>query len=48
MTVVQTVRLRTILDSRGDATVEADVLTERGGFGRAAAPAGASTGRHEA
>ncbi len=48
MTIVDTVRLRTILDSRGDVTVEADVVTESGGFGRAAAPAGASTGRHEA
>jgi enolase len=37
-----------VLDSRGNATVEADVLTEDGGFGRAAAPAGASTGAHEA
>ena len=40
--------LRRILDSRGNATVEADVLTEDGGFGRAAAPAGASTGAYEA
>jgi len=37
-----------VLDSRGNATVEADVLTESGGFGRAAAPSGASTGEYEA
>ena len=48
MTLITEVRLRTILDSRGNPTVEADVLTESGGFGRAAAPSGASTGEHEA
>lgn len=48
MVLVSDIRLRRILDSRGDPTVEADVLTERGGFGRAAAPSGASTGEHEA
>ncbi len=48
MTVVESVRLRSVLDSRGSPTVEADVLTESGGFGRGAAPAGASTGSHEA
>ena len=48
MSRVHSVELRRILDSRGNATVEADVLTEDGGFGRAAAPAGASTGAHEA
>jgi len=37
-----------VVDSRGDPTVEADVLTDTGGFGRAAAPSGASTGAHEA
>jgi len=37
-----------VLDSRGNPTVEADVLTESGGFGRAAAPSGASTGEYEA
>jgi len=42
------VRLRRVLDSRGTATVEADVHTESGGFGRAKAPSGASTGEHEA
>ncbi|MDG5819275.1 phosphopyruvate hydratase [Natronococcus sp. A-GB7] len=48
MTLVTDVRLRRILDSRGNATVEADVVTESGGFGRAAAPSGASTGEFEA
>ncbi|MFC4405725.1 phosphopyruvate hydratase [Haloarchaeobius iranensis] len=48
MTLVSDVRLRRVLDSRGNPTVEADVLTESGGFGRAAAPSGASTGEYEA
>jgi enolase len=48
MTLVRDVRLRQVLDSRGNPTVEADVLTDSGGFGRAAAPSGASTGEHEA
>ncbi|MCS6819057.1 MAG: phosphopyruvate hydratase [Chitinophagales bacterium] len=39
---------RQILDSRGNPTVEADVFTADGGFGRAAVPSGASTGKHEA
>jgi enolase len=48
VTLVTDVRLRRVLDSRGNPTVEADVLTESGGFGRAAAPSGASTGQYEA
>lgn len=48
MTLIRSVGLRRILDSRGNPTVEADVLTESGGFGRAAAPSGASTGEYEA
>ncbi|WP_122091063.1 phosphopyruvate hydratase [Halalkalicoccus subterraneus] len=48
MTQIAEIRLRRVLDSRGNGTVEADVLTESGGFGRAAAPSGASTGEHEA
>ncbi|MDS0299196.1 phosphopyruvate hydratase [Halogeometricum sp. S1BR25-6] len=48
MTLITDVRLRRVLDSRGNPTVEADVLTESGGFGRAAAPSGASTGEYEA
>ncbi len=39
---------RQILDSRGNPTVEVDVITDAGGFGRAAVPSGASTGTHEA
>src|SRR5438093_1907283 len=41
-------RARQILDSRGNPTVEADVLLADGGIGRAAVPSGASTGEHEA
>ena len=48
MTQISSVSLRRVLDSRGNPTVEADVLTESGGFGRAAAPSGASTGEYEA
>jgi enolase len=48
MTLIRAVSLRRVLDSRGNGTVEADVLTESGGFGRAAAPSGASTGEYEA
>ena len=39
---------RQILDSRGNPTVEVDVVLEDGSFGRAAVPSGASTGEHEA
>src|SRR6056297_1646143 len=48
MTLITDIKLRRVLDSRGNPTVEADVLTESGGFGRAKAPSGASTGEHEA
>jgi enolase len=48
VTLITDVRLRRVLDSRGNATVEADVETESGGFGRAKAPSGASTGEFEA
>ncbi|MEF8813637.1 MAG: phosphopyruvate hydratase [Halovenus sp.] len=48
MTLITDVRLRRVLDSRGNPTVEADVRTESGGFGRAKAPSGASTGEYEA
>src|SRR6056297_3462676 len=48
MTLISSVSLRRLLDSRGNPTVEADVLTQSGGFGRAAAPSGASTGEYEA
>src|SRR5262249_42555860 len=39
---------REILDSRGNPTIEVDVVLESGAFGRAAVPSGASTGTHEA
>ena len=45
--IIEDITLRRILDSRGNPTVEADITTASG-FGRAAAPAGASTGTHEA
>src|SRR6056297_620210 len=48
MTLISDVRLRRVLDSRGNPTVEAEVVTENGGFGRGAAPSGASTGEYEA
>jgi enolase len=48
MTQISSISLRRVLDSRGNPTVEADVLTSSGGFGRAAAPSGASTGEYEA
>jgi len=48
MTMIIAVHARQILDSRGNPTVETDILTESGGFGRAAVPSGASTGEHEA
>jgi enolase len=42
------IHARQILDSRGNPTIEVDVVTDRGNFGRAAVPSGASTGIHEA
>jgi len=48
MTRIEAVRFRPVLDSRGNKTVEAEVTTESGGFGRAIAPSGASTGEYEA
>jgi enolase len=48
MSVIVEIKARQILDSRGNPTVEADVFTEDGFFGRAAVPSGASTGVHEA
>ena len=44
---IRDIALRRIIDSRGNPTVEAEIKTKNG-FGRAAAPAGASTGTHEA
>jgi len=48
MSAITHIQARQILDSRGNPTVEAEVFTEDGGFGRAAVPSGASTGIHEA
>ncbi len=48
MTAIVDIHARTILDSRGNPTVEVDVTLEDGSLGRAAVPSGASTGAHEA
>src|SRR5436309_13987718 len=48
MAVIDEVRARQILDSRGNPTVEVEVLLADGSAGRAAVPSGASTGAHEA
>jgi enolase len=48
MTAIIDIHAREILDSRGNPTVEVDVLLENGSFGRAAVPSGASTGAYEA
>ena len=48
MSFIEQIFARQILDSRGNPTIEVDVITEEGAFGRAAVPSGASTGIHEA
>lgn len=48
MSLIANVHARQILDSRGNPTVEVDVVTTEGEMGRAAVPSGASTGKHEA
>ncbi len=48
MSLILDVHARQILDSRGNPTIEVDVITENGTIGRAAVPSGASTGTHEA
>ena len=48
MSAIINIHARQILDSRGNPTVEAEVITEDGAMGRAAVPSGASTGAHEA
>jgi enolase len=48
MIIIEQIRAREILDSRGNPTVEAEVLLESGAVGRAAVPSGASTGENEA
>src|SRR6476620_6125923 len=48
MSYITSVQARQILDSRGNPTIEVDILTENEHLGRAAVPSGASTGVHEA
>ncbi|MBL1704434.1 phosphopyruvate hydratase, partial [Klebsiella pneumoniae] len=48
MSTIIDVYAREVLDSRGNPTVEVEVYTESGAFGRAIVPSGASTGEHEA
>ncbi len=48
MTAITDIIGREILDSRGNPTIEVDVVLEDGSMGRAAVPSGASTGAHEA
>lgn len=48
MSFIANIQARQILDSRGNPTVEVDVITENGIIGRAAVPSGASTGEYEA
>ena len=48
MSIIIKIHARQILDSRGNPTIEVDVITENGVLGRAAVPSGASTGEHEA
>jgi len=48
MSKIKSVKARQIIDSRGNPTIEVDVLLSSGAFGRAAVPSGASTGEHEA
>src|SRR5947208_15077009 len=48
MSLISDIKAREILDSRGNPTVEVDVILDGGSIGRAAVPSGASTGEHEA
>src|SRR6185369_10782866 len=48
MSLIADIKAREILDSRGNPTVEVDVILSGGAIGRAAVPSGASTGEHEA
>jgi enolase len=48
MSLIESIHARQILDSRGNPTIEVDVVTESGASGRAAVPSGAATGSHEA
>ena len=48
MAIIKDIKAREIIDSRGNPTVECDVIFSDNSFGRAAVPSGASTGKHEA
>ena len=48
MTIIKQIKARQVIDSRGNPTVEADVILNAGTFGRAIVPSGASTGSKEA
>jgi len=48
MSIIDAIQAREILDSRGNPTIEVEVLLESGAYGVAAVPSGASTGEHEA
>jgi enolase len=48
MSAIESIHARQVLDSRGNPTIEVDVILEDGAFGRALVPSGASTGEHEA
>ena len=48
MSIIKSVKGRQVFDSRGNPTVEADVILQDGSIGSAIVPSGASTGRHEA
>ena len=48
MPIITQIQAREVLDSRGNPTVEVEVFTESGGYGRAIVPSGASTGEYEA
>ena len=48
MSAILNIFARQIIDSRGNPTIEVDVMTETGAIGRACVPSGASTGVHEA
>ena len=48
MPIITHIQAREVLDSRGNPTVEVEVFTESGAFGRAIVPSGASTGEYEA
>ena len=48
MSIIETIHAREIIDSRGNPTIEAEVVTTQGSVGRASVPSGASTGEHEA